>query len=164
MSAHSLFEFLALSVLMVKICRKVALAEKDGRLLHAPSERPQNLLFLVILLRADDSHDISDSHTQSLLMQILYILTYTFALSVFVFRNHCFLLESSNSSQKAACSALGLLVCFCPTLGCSHMRYMILSQLNIWCFLRGGRREDVVCSMWACLLVPEEQESDAKND
>lgn len=48
---------------MVKIRRKVALAEKDGRVLHAPSDRPLNVLFLVILLRADDSHDISDSHT-----------------------------------------------------------------------------------------------------
>ncbi len=42
------------------------------------------------------------------------------------------------------------------------MQYMILSQLNVWCFLRGDRRENVVCSMWDCLLVPEEQESDAK--
>lgn len=30
---------------------------------------------------------------------------------------------------------------------------MILSQLNIWCFLRGDRREDVVCSMIVCWFL-----------
>ncbi len=96
-------------------------------------------------------------------MQILYILTYTFTLSLFVFRNHSFLLESSGYQQLEGNMFLqGLLFCFCPTLGWSHMQYMILSQLNVWCFLRGDRRENVVCSMWDCLLVPEEQESGAK--
>lgn len=97
-------------------------------------------------------------------MQILYILTYTFTLSLFVFGNHCFLLESSGYQQLEGnmfCpGAVGLLLSHSGL----HMQYMILSQLNVWCFLRGDKREDIVCSMWDCRLVPEEQASDAKID